>query len=415
MKKIFNLNGFINRNPSLTAVWLMATMAIFSFAPLVQTTLINYFGLTEDKLSFLSTVYIFGFLFASYLNNYFMNNHVNIIKITTYSATLFLLSILGELYLISQDRFAFDLFIIFRSIDAFSGYLLGLTLAHIISTKIITNPLRVKINSLQTTMSYIVKTLAPIAVASLIVFYDNPSFLYITPILLAIIIIITVMMKRKVIFRKYTRVLMIQVGTHKRKTFHEIKAYFDFNVDKWWQRMYYLAANFLHNIVRSNYDLIMPASLLLNYNLDLSQVAIIISMMVLGQAMQFKIHFLIKVIPLEMLYVIHILFHIGLIATFFIIPNLSINELYMIFFLLGTSRSIYGIWHYNYGMDLINKKITIQNQKFINEFVAETGHLLGYVAVMLLMVTPGSYREISVFYAIMLFSLLVLFFIKPKN
>jgi hypothetical protein len=159
----------------------------------------------------------------------------------------------------------------------------------------------------------------------------------------------------------------------------------------------------------------MPASLLLNYNLDLSQVAIIISMMVLGQAMQFKIHFLIKVIPLEMLYVIHILFHIGLIATFFIIPNLSINELYMIFFLLGTSRSIYGIWHYNYGMDLINKKITIQNQKFINEFVAETGHLLGYVAVMLLMVTPGSYREISVFYAIMLFSLLVLFFIKPKN
>ncbi len=415
MKEIFNLNGFLGRNKLLMSIWLICVVAVFSYVPLISTILIDFFGLTEEKISFLAIIYILGFIFATYLNSYFMNNHINIIKILTWTGTVLLISLLGEAYLMSRDVFNFNIFIMLRSVDAAASYLITITISHIIATKILYNTIRTKISSLNTSVSYAIKALAPILVSSIVVFYDSPLAIYIFPIIFIILMMTLLLLNQKKVYRKYTRILMRQVGVKKRKNKDEIKHYFSKSSDGLINRIYYLVVNFLHNILRSNYDLILPAMLLLKYDLGVDKVAMLIALMVAGQSMQFKVHFLLKFLKRDQLYFIHICTHALVFIMIATAESYSIISLAIMFYLLGVSRSIYSIWYYDYGMNLINEKITIQNQKFVETLAVESGHLLSYVATMLLVLVPGSYDSINTFYLSVLILLLLLFLFRPST
>lgn len=417
MRDIFNIGGYLKRNINLNIVWLLTTIAIYSYAPLINTVLIEYYNMTEDKLSFLSGFFIFGFLFAFYLNNFFMNNHYNIVKILMVSNIGLLLCLIAEVLVFSADAFSFNSFVVLRVLDGFFGFLVSTTVVHIISSKILRNEFRIKITSLMSTVGYIVKTLMPILVSLLIVTTSTPAILFGVGIVLTSLSALIIYSNRKFLYFKYTRVLLNNTGSKKRNTMNEVGKFYDRRVAGFYHRIYYLVVNGIHNIVRSAYDLVIPASLLINYNYNLAEVAVLISFMMVGQAMQFKIQFTLKIVDVEILYLAHLLISFVVIISIFWWWEINYVFMMFMFFLLGVSRSAYAIWTTDFGMKLISKDITLQNLQFINGLASEGSHLLGYGIVILLITNSGDYTLISLFYGLcfVVLAIVYLYFNKLKR
>lgn len=402
MANFLSLNGFLQRNVLLSLLWMFVTIGIYSFAPIINITLIKYFNINEQELSLISTSLIIGFIGANYLNSYFMNNHVNIVKILLYSLIVFLISISVEFYLFTNTKIDLNILILFRLLDGLSSYLFMTTIGHIISTKILKNKIRIKITSLMSTSNYIIKTLIPFFISGLIVFTQKPSILFLLAILCTIITIYLLIVYRRYIYFKYTRILLTITGTKKRNTKEEIKKYIDTtNLKEYIKRIYYLFMVINHNLLRSSYDLILPVMLIINYKLTLIESTFLISIMVVGQAMQFLTSFILKKINLIYFNYIHLVLHLSVLVILFKFEINNMMILSIIFLLLGISRSMYAIWDYEYGMRLINKEITIQNHNFISKTIGELGHLISYVAVTALVLTKGDYTNIGIYYIIL--------------
>jgi len=417
MSKMLSLEGFLQRNIILNLLWFMTTISVYSFAPLMNITLIEYFAVTEQELSFISSALIMGFIVAAFLNSYFMNNHVNIVKILLISLSVFLISLSIEFYLLTFETINLKVLTIFRTIDGLSSFLVIVTINHVISTKILRNKLRVKIISLMSSSSYIIKTISPIIMSMLITVTKEPSIIFLIAIILTIILIYVIYVYKKYIYIKYTRIL---VGSKKRKSLEEIKNYFKKeDSSRYYYRIYYLITEFCHNILRSNYDLIMPAALLLKYNLSLTQSTFLISLMVVGQSIQFLLSLVLKYLKIEFFYIIHLFAHLLIFILFFEYEINNMLLLGVLFLALGVSRAMFQIWKYEIGMKLISKKITLQNHNFISGTLSEFAHLLSYGLVGLLIFIPGQYENFKIFSISVIIFLMIMeifkFLIERKN
>ena len=420
MSKMLSLEGFLQRNIILNLLWFMTTISVYSFAPLMNITLIEYFAVTEQELSFISSALIMGFIVAAFLNSYFMNNHVNIVKILLISLSVFLISLSIEFYLLTFETINLKVLTIFRTIDGLSSFLVIVTINHVISTKILRNKLRVKIISLMSSSSYIIKTISPIIMSMLITVTKEPSIIFLIAIILTIVSIYVIYVYKKYIYIKYTRILLKTVGSKKRKSLEEIKNYFKKeDSSSYYYRIYYLITEFCHNILRSNYDLIMPAALLLKYNLSLTQSTFLISLMVVGQSIQFLLSLVLKYLKIEFFYIIHLFAHLLIFILFFEYEINNMLLLGVLFLALGVSRAIFQIWKYEFGMKLISKKITLQNHNFISGTLSEFAHLLSYGLVGLLIFIPGQYENFKIFSISVIIFLMIMeifkFLIERKN
>lgn len=121
MKRVFDLKGYVGRNIVLSTLWMLHVVMVSSFAPIINSVLIDTFKIPESEIGFISILLIFGFLMSSFLNSHFMNNHVNIVNVIMGSTLVFMISMILELILLSQDSLNYYLFALLRSMDGASS------------------------------------------------------------------------------------------------------------------------------------------------------------------------------------------------------------------------------------------------------------------------------------------------------
>jgi len=408
-------SGFFIRNKILLSLYFIIIFSVFSFVPLLNMLLIEYYYFSEKDIAYISSFAVIGFIFSSILNTHFWNIKVNFIKILNIMISLSIL-VFTSLGLALYLDLGTTILSIIRFLDGIITVIIISTIAHIWKFKLIKNPHKSDINSIITSINYIIKIVLPLIIAPLISFFILPELPFIITILALIFGLILLNIHKKMIYYKYMRYFYKEGQKDiKKKNLGKDAYHFFFGNHRVIEKYIFISSTIIQSLIRPFYDLVIPAILLLNYKYSLSESAILVSFMVIGQSLQYFTNIPLRKISLHYYQITQISL---LTLVSFSILKLDLN-LYLLSFLLfslGLIRSMFANWDFVYQTNLVDSKNSLQNVIFINRVLGETVHFFAYLSLPLFLCIEGDYSLYTIFFlSIMLFLILITIYLEKKK
>jgi hypothetical protein len=415
MNRILNnikTNSFFKKNLFINYIYVMMIISVATFAPILNTVLINEYKITNENLSMMQSFLLIGFLLSNIIHSRNINKNKNIINILIFSIILFLASIITETIFLKDKIMLNENFIYFcvlRMIDGFSSFIFVLTINHIISLKLLVNKYRDRINSIYVSINQVSRVLLPICVAYFLT-TTTSSNLFVISIIINISIVIVIIYKRKFLFIKLTKILKKNTKEKNLNITKEIKLFFskDMNIQLY-QRMYYLIVyGMLTSFVLSFSNLLLPLILVKKYGFDTAETTLILSVMIGSIGIQFLLTDLMKSYSLK--HLLSLVFTLLLVVFFIFLTKetLTLIEAILIAIILGLSRVSKIIWEFSYRFKhIIKDHITLQNTNLVTSTTITILELGNYLIIPYLIIN-NNFDEILELYIGVLFILLII-------
>jgi len=416
------LYSYISNNKTLILIQILMHIATWTYSSITMLMLSKYYSYTDSELSIIQNSFIIGIILSSAFQNINLNKRVKYNHVLLYS--MFILPIILLLKFtwteLDLNHFGFSILHFGEGI----GYgLISVIVGHFIKNILLNNKKNGHIYSYIVSSTYIIKTVVPLVISYFFIFEGHENYIFLYGFIIFFVNFLIIYKKRRNIFDKYQRLITRQKKSGNIKnniTFKEsLNNIYYFLRDEKDRRfkIHYIYAVASHNLLRPYYDLYSGLLLINYYSFSLTKTVAITSFMVLGQASQFIIGSLSDKIKIYLLGSIGMILKILMFGIFFYIPDLFSYGImpYIIFYLLGFSRTFYAAYDYKLNNNLIKKGYTVNDIGFIQMFSGEVFHYISYAFFAILLIFGFNIHDLTYITIFIAFFILISMFTFDRN
>ena len=379
------MKNYIQENKILILVQILMHIAVWTYSSIALLILSKYYLYTDAELSIIQNSFIIGIILSSAYQNINLNKRIKYNKTLLYSM-LFTPFVLILKFIWTEYDFNHYAFAFLHLLEGVGYGLMSVIVGHFIKNILLNNKKNGNIYSYIVSSTYLIKTLVPIIISYYFIVKGHENYIFLYGTFLFLLNATLILVTHKHIFKKYQRLITRQKNTgnikknitFKESLLHIVSFLKDKNDRKY--KIHYIYSLFANNMLRPFYDLYAGLLLINYYNFTLTETITVFSFMVLGQASQFMIGSLSDKIQLYKVGLIGMIIKILTFTIFFYLPDVFTFGVvpYILFYVLGFSRTFYAAYDYKLNNNLIKKGYTVNNISFVQMFAGEIGHYFSY-------------------------------------
>lgn len=426
------MRTFFLKNSTLISINLIYALSIFFSTVILPSILIKEYNFSSTIISISGFVLAFSFLIGTFLSKELLKRKYNYFIFLRYLiiSTIFLYFLF---YLFMQFHISKNfqwLLIIFKIAEGIVIALFNHTINHLFFTKLLSNNRNIEIKGTQNTFYYIIKASGPLLGGIFVVAYGS-SQIFLVSIFLAIISLFILEFNSSTLLKSHWKDTFHILAKNQKRlilkkiTLKRLKFNKDFIFKTEVTKKFYLAT-FIHNNLRFYYDFYFIIFLTLFLHISYIQSGFLVSLLIIGQSVQFISGILIKKINesfketyfVDSSWLIYS-FPISLFSFLIYLNIYNIEITYMVYiilslltFLTGFSRAMFASFSDKYLFEITNgDRKHLSEYNAIYYILGDIGNLSGYIIGGILVFI--GYKSILIYLIVLLLS--YLFYLSFSN